>query len=88
MVDSPYSGTATRAGHFASRPSVPGLNKDHITPDPEPDIFNPVPDMPANQAGFDAWTVDNNYALPSNQPNLAPGPGVALVERSARRPVR
>ena len=55
MVATPYSGAATRTGHYAARPSVPGLNKDHLQPDPEPDIFNPVPDLPPNQAGYDVW---------------------------------
>lgn len=73
MVDSPYSGAALRTAHYASRPPVPGLNVDHFTPDPEPDPFNPVPNVPPNQGG-DVWTVDNSPAGPSNQPNLAQVP--------------
>lgn len=73
MVDSPYTGAALRAGHYAVRPSVPGVNVDHTQPDPEPDPFNPQPVPPAMQTG-DAWTVDNNPAGPSNQPNLAQVP--------------
>jgi hypothetical protein len=74
MVDSPYTGAALRTAHFAVRPSVPGVNVDHTTPDPEPDPFNPVPDQPRNQAGYDVWTVDPEHAGPSNQPNLAQVP--------------
>lgn len=70
MVDSPYSGTAVRAGHYGVRPSVPGVNADHTTPDPEPDPFNPAPIVPAAQAG-DVWGTEQEYAGQSNQPNLA-----------------
>lgn len=73
MVDSPYSGAAIRTAHFAVRPSVPGVNVDHTTPDPEPDPFNPQPDVPANQAGT-VWTVNSEFTQISNQPNLAQVP--------------
>lgn len=73
MVDSPYSGTAIRAGHFASRPPVQGVNTDHTTPNPEPDPFNPQPIPPANQAGT-AWGYDTDFAQISGQPNLAQVP--------------
>lgn len=73
MVDSPYSGTAIRAGHFGVRPSVPGVNPDHTHPDPEPDIFNPVPDVPPNQAQT-VWSYTASNGMPSNQPNLAQVP--------------
>lgn len=73
MVDSPYSGTAIRAAHYASRPPVPGVNSDHTTPDPEPDPFNPVPDLPANQTGT-VWGYEASHAGQSNQPNLAQVP--------------
>lgn len=58
MVDKPYSGYTTRAAHFSSRPSVPGVNDDHFHPDPEPDPFNPQPVPPASQAGT-VWSQDN-----------------------------
>lgn len=51
MVDSPYSGTATRTARYNTRPPVQGVNADHFNPDPEPDPFNPVPDTPPNQGG-------------------------------------
>lgn len=74
MVASPYTGAAVRAGSYGRvRPSVPGVNADHTTPDPEPDPFNPVPDVPANQGGT-VWGYEGEYAAPSNQPNLAQVP--------------
>jgi hypothetical protein len=74
MVDSPYSGAALRAtARYNIRPSVPGVNVDHTTPDPEPDPFNPVPDVPQNQTGT-VWGYERNTAGPSNQPNLAQVP--------------
>lgn len=60
MVAKPYSGNVSRAAHFASRPSVPGVNDDHFKPDPEPDPFNPQPVPPPNQAG----TVWANEVIP------------------------
>src|ERR1700753_731838 len=72
MVDSPYSGAALRAGHFAVRPSVPGVNADHTTPNPEPDPFNPQPIPPTNQQGT-IWG-DEEFAQISNQPSLAQVP--------------
>lgn len=73
MVDTPYSGAATRGAHYAVRPSVPGVNVDHTTPDPEPDPFNPAPDVPANQTGT-LWADERGFAHASNQPNLAQQP--------------
>jgi hypothetical protein len=74
MVASPYSGAAVRAGQFGRvRPSVPGVNVDHTTPDPEPDPFNPVPDVPYGQGGT-IWGYEPEHAGPSNQPNLAQVP--------------
>lgn len=73
MVDSPYSGAAIRAAHYAVRPSVPGVNADHTTPDPEPDPFNPAPIVPGSQTGT-VWGTEQNFAGPSNQPNLAQVP--------------
>lgn len=57
-MDMPYSGYTSRAAHFSSRPSVPGVNADHLHPDPEPDPFNPQPVPPANQAGT-VWSIDH-----------------------------
>jgi hypothetical protein len=73
MVDAPYSGTAVRGAHYAVRPSVPGFNVDHVTPDPEPDPFNPAPDVPSNQTGT-VWADPADFAQISNQPNLAQVP--------------
>lgn len=73
MVDSPYSGTAVRNAHFSSRPPVPGLNKDHFTPDPEPDPFNPVP-TPAHSYTDSILTVREEAGPQSNYPTLATQP--------------
>jgi hypothetical protein len=73
MVASPYSGAALRAGHYSTRPPVPGVNVDHTTPDPEPDPFNPVPETPGNQTGT-VWGYEPEHAGPSNQPNFAQVP--------------
>lgn len=73
MVDSPYSGTAVRNAHFSSRPPVPGLNKDHFTPDPEPDPFNPVP-TPAHSYTDSILTVREEEGPQSNYPTLATQP--------------
>lgn len=73
MVDSPYTGAALRAAHYASRPPVAGVNADHTTPDPEPDPFNPVPDLPPGQTGT-VWGYEPEHAGLSNQPNLAQVP--------------
>jgi hypothetical protein len=74
MVDKPYSGSALRAAHFASRPPVPGLNVDHTKPNPEPDIFNPVPDVAPGATHGTVWANEANVAGPSNQPNFAQVP--------------
>ena len=75
MADSPYSGYATRAAHFARHVSVPGVNADHTTPDPEPDPFNPVPDPVKGQEGT-VWDDGNRATTPgqSGMPNLAQVP--------------
>jgi hypothetical protein len=74
VVASPYSGAAVRAGHFTRhRPSVAGVNSDHTSPDPEPDPFNPQPDVPSGQAGT-VFTQANRAANPSGIPNLAQVP--------------
>lgn len=69
-MDTPYSGQTLRQGHFASRPPVPGVNVDHITPDPEPDPFNPQPDTPPNQGGTVLSGIPTDPGQ-SNYPNLA-----------------
>lgn len=72
-MDTAYSGAALRQGHFASRPPVAGLNHDHFTPDPEPDLFNPVPDTPPAQAGT-VWQGDPQPARQTSYPTLAAVP--------------
>lgn len=69
-MDTPYSGAAVRAGHFSSRPPVAGLNRDHFTPDPEPDPFNPVPTPGHSQTGT-ILTEELDDPAQSGQPNLA-----------------
>jgi len=74
MVDTPYSGTAVRQGHFASKPSVAGINPQHFHPAPTVDLFNPAIDTPAGQAG-DVWGMtDNDFLGSSGYPNLAQVP--------------
>lgn len=73
MMTAPYSGNAVRSAHFSVRPSVPGVNRDHFTPDPEPDPFTPKPDTPPNQTGT-VLTPDAPVAVQSGQPNLASQP--------------
>jgi hypothetical protein len=73
MVDSPYSGAATRAAYFRWKPPVPGVNADHTTPDPEPDLFNPVPD-PTPVRTETAYTGAEPAPGQSGQPNLAQVP--------------
>ena len=69
-MDLPYSGLASRIAHYSHRPSVPGVNADHTTPDPEPDPFNPVPG-PAPVNNGTAWATEVESAQLSNYPNLA-----------------
>jgi hypothetical protein len=73
MVDLPYSGAAVRGGHYSSRPPVPGVNTDHVTPDPEPDPFNPVPNQMHNQTANILISADED-AGQSGAPNLAQQP--------------
>lgn len=73
MVATPYSGVTKRSAHFSVRPSVPGVNSDHTTPDPEPDPFNPQPDVPPNQAGT-IFGAENRAANQTGYPNLAQVP--------------
>lgn len=74
MVVASYSGNAIRSAHYSVRPSVPGVNKDHFTPDPEPDPFNPVPDTPPNQEGTVLADDGSDDPGQSNYPNLASVP--------------
>ncbi|MGW7281666.1 hypothetical protein ACWGIV_25885 [Streptomyces sp. NPDC054844] len=58
MANLPYSGALQRSAHFAFRPPVPGVNPDHLKPDPEPDPFSPAPEgatRPAPGASTDVW---------------------------------
>lgn len=73
MVDSPYSGAAARQSRYRWRPPVPGVNADHTHPDPEPDLFNPVPETPAAQTGT-VWQYEPVNAGQSGYPNLAQVP--------------
>lgn len=71
----PYTGTAVQAAqaHYGARPSPPGINADHLHPDPEPDPFNPVPATPPDQSAT-VWIsdgYDESAAGQSNMPNLA-----------------
>jgi hypothetical protein len=70
-----YKGSLVRAAHFAVRPAPAGLNADHFTPDPEPDPFNPQPDVPAGQAGT-VWSDPQAVSAPpqSCMPNLTQQP--------------
>lgn len=70
MVDTPYSGTAVRNAHYSRRPPVPGLNKDHFTPDPEPDPFSPVP-TPTHEYTDSILTVREEMGPQSDYPTLA-----------------
>lgn len=54
MADQAYSGALVRSAHFAFRPPVPGISPTHEQPVDSGDIFNPVPDTPADQA-HDLW---------------------------------
>lgn len=69
-MDMPYSGATARNAHYSRRPSVPGLNRDHTTPDPKPDPFNPQPDVPPHQTGTVLINETDN-AGQSHAPNLA-----------------
>lgn len=71
-MDSPYSGAAVRAAHFASRPSVAGLDPRHTHANAVVDFFNPQPAPPANQA-HTLWE-DGDEPGQSGQPNLAQVP--------------
>lgn len=72
-VETPYSGTALRRAHYSTRPPVPGVNRDHFTPDPEPDPFSPVPTPAHNYPGTVlTQTVDDAPA--SNYPDPAAVP--------------
>lgn len=72
-MDTPYSGTALRRAHYSSRPPVPGVNRDHTTPDPEPDPFNPVP-TPAHNYRGTVLTSSVDDAPQSNYPDPAAVP--------------
>lgn len=49
-----YSGALTRSAHYAYRPPVPGVNPEHLKPDPDPDPFSPVPEG-VTAAPYDVW---------------------------------
>jgi hypothetical protein len=73
VVATPYSGTATRAAHFKARPAAPGINTEHFHPDPEPDPFNPQPDVPRDQAGT-VLSQEQPFHSDFTQPSLAAQP--------------
>jgi hypothetical protein len=63
-----YTGYLTRKGHYSPPNDVaPGVNTDHTHPNPEPDPFNPQPDVPANQAG-DVWNPTENHFVTGYSP--------------------
>jgi hypothetical protein len=70
MPNKPYSGFTTRAAHYSSRPSVPGVNPDHTHPDPEPDPFNPVPTPPPGATAGTVWSTDNPTHTAHSQETL------------------
>lgn len=88
-----YSGAVTRAARFGVRPAPPGVAADHTRPSPEPDPFNPVPDVPPAQEAT-VWAAPAEFAQQSNQPNLAQVPvshwydGRAAVPTNVPRDVR
>lgn len=50
-----YTGYLIRKGHYSAAKDVaPGVNPEHTNPSPDPDIFDPRPDVPAQQSG-DVW---------------------------------
>ena len=49
-----YSGALSNSAHFAFRPPVPGIDPRHEHPAPEPDPFDPQPDVVEGQTG-DVW---------------------------------
>lgn len=69
-----YSGAAVRAARFDWRPPVPGVNSDHTTPDPEPDLFNPVPDVAPGARPEQGLTRPPDEPHQSNYPTLAQVP--------------
>jgi hypothetical protein len=69
-----YSGAAVRAARFDWRPPVPGVNNDHTTPDPEPDLFNPAPDLDPRARAEQGLTNPPDEPHQSNYPNLAETP--------------
>jgi hypothetical protein len=76
MANTVYSGAAIAAatGRFKSRPPVAGVNPDHSHPDPEPDPFNPAPDVDRSAGPGTIWGYDDHGAGQSGQPNLAQAP--------------
>lgn len=53
-MDTAYSGYLGRSAHFAMRPPVPGISATHEHPIDAGDIFQPMPEVPAQQTG-DVW---------------------------------
>lgn len=69
-----YSGALVRAAHYAQRPPPPGLAQNHFTgATSNPDIFDPDIDTPDKQTGT-VWQSASDFAIQSNQPNLAQVP--------------
>lgn len=58
-----YTGYLTKMAHYATANDVaPGVNPDHTHPQPEPDIFDPHPEVPSTQGG-DVWNpAENGFA--------------------------
>jgi len=74
MVDTPYSGTAVRNAHYPVYTPVSGVNRDHFTPDPEPDPFHPVPTPPAHPYTDSILIVHEEAGPQSDYPTLATQP--------------
>lgn len=53
-----YSGELTRRAHYSSYTPVAGVSAEHVTPDPEPDPFQPAP-QGVRPAPYDVWQPED-----------------------------
>ena len=67
-----YSGYLIRKGHYSLPGDVaPGVNAEHTHPSPDPDIFDPQPNVPASQSG-DVWNpTEEHFASPNSPERVA-----------------